>query len=650
MDGIATGLAARTTGSVDAPTSIAPRPGDDLGAAAAGPSPWRPSVRLVLAVLVLIPLLATAVLAASSARSAWKSRHHAQIVAHDAHELQAVALARAEMNRLELPLAAISYARQLGITEPELDAVLHPSVPFIDQVAQQITALRRYPTFSTNPVLRSDVATLPYIVLNIAEGSATFDEVNDFLSTMAADVDKVWYADYNDLQAQVGVWSPPGSFELHVATLRQAYQAFLAGGQEIGNAVFVLEGIGPANSKEELVQGAGEYSAATAQFKGQLSPRAHKAWRYLQTNPEDLNFAATVQEAVAVAIDGGRSPFAGNLTAAGAAAAPGLQYLTDLNRLVTAASVDLRTTAIGQANNATGKFVSETSLLLLLSLICVGSVGLTGRVLTRPLKRLARSAKRVHSGDFDLPLLPEIGPREVVTTTAAFNDMVLTLKAVEAKAVALGSENLSDPELLIPLPGRTGLALQASIDALSLRIREREIQRQLLHDAATHDGLTGLLNRPAVLEFLNNDVARRRHAGETVAVLFIDLDGLKPLNDTYGHEAGDAAILATALALSHATSNCDVVGRLGGDEFLVVLCHIHSCEADAVVRRIRQSVSDCRIPVTGQMVPLEASVGIALAQCDQDTDPMMLVRQADEAMYSAKKASRARKERIALGT
>ncbi len=226
--------------------------------------------------------------------------------------------------------------------------------------------------------------------------------------------------------------------------------------------------------------------------------------------------------------------------------------------------------------------------------------------------------------------------------------MAATLTAVEVKAVALAAEDLSHPDLLTPLPGRTGHALQASVDLLATRIRERELQRQLLHEAATHDALTGLLNRAAVFDFLTEDVSRRREAGETVAVLFVDLDGLKPLNDTYGHEVGDTAILTTAMALMDATEPCDVVGRLGGDEFLVVLCHRHSCDSDAVIEQIRYSVAERRISVEGSMLALEASVGIALTQCDSDTDPMVLVRQADEAMYEAKKAARATRDRMRL--
>jgi diguanylate cyclase (GGDEF)-like protein len=325
---------------------------------------------------------------------------------------------------------------------------------------------------------------------------------------------------------------------------------------------------------------------------------------------------------------------------------PGIHYLSDVNKLVTAASQDLHDTALAQASAATGRLVGELLFLALLALVGFGGVVVGGRVLTRPLKKLAAAALQVHSGEFDLERLPDSGPREVVTTTEAFNDMALTLKAVEAKAVALAAEDLSDPELLIPLPGRTGHALQASVDTLAARIHEREVQRQLLHEAATHDSLTGLLNRAAVFEFLTHDVSRRREAGETVAVLFIDLDGLKPLNDTYGHEVGDTAILATGMALMQATDECDVVGRLGGDEFLVVLCHAHSCTGDAVVEKIRDSVAQCRIPVQDVLVPLEASVGVALTQCDGDTDPMLLVRQADEAMYEAKKTARAIRDRF----
>jgi len=603
-------------------------------------------VRFLLTLVVLLPMLGTAVLIASSAASAWRFRQNAEVVAKDATTLQVVANARAQMNSLEVPLSAVSYAAQIGISEPVLDTLLHPAIPFSQQLAQGTATIAGYPTFSSTPILRADVSQLKALIPEVAAKAVSFDTVHVFLTKMASDINNIWYADYNRLQADTASWQPPGSFEVHASALRQTYQAFLAGGHEIEGAIFVLEGIGPADAKQELIQAAGEYQTATGELSGQLSPKAEQAWRHLQSDPSDRAFASTIQQGLTVALTGAKPPFIGNATFAGSSMTPGIHYLDDLNKLVTSASQDLHDTALAQASTASARLVGEVLFLALLALVCLGGVIVGGRVLTRPLKKLAAAALQVHSGEFDLERLPDSGPREVVTTTEAFNDMASTLKAVEAKAVALAAEDLSDPELLTPLPGRTGHALQASVDTLAIRIRERELQRQLLHEAATHDSLTGLLNRAAVFEYLTHDVSRRRGAGETVAVLFIDLDGLKPLNDTYGHEVGDTAILATAMALMQATNECDVVGRLGGDEFLVVLCHEHSCNGDAVVERIRHSVAECRIPVQDVLVPLEASVGVALAQCDSDTDPMRLVRQADEAMYEAKKTARAIRDRF----
>jgi diguanylate cyclase (GGDEF)-like protein len=603
-------------------------------------------VRILLTSVVLLPMIATGIVIISSATSAWTFRQNAQVVAADATELAVVASARAQMNTLEVPLAAVSYAAGIGISAPVLDSLLHAAVPLELELRQGTATIASFPTFSSTPTMRADVAALKALIPKVEAKAVSFSDVLAFATKMAADIDNIWYRGYDHLQADIAAWQPPGSFEVHAAALRQTYAAFLAGGQEIGGAIYVLEGVGPANSRQELIQAAGEYETATGEFTGQLSPKAEQAWDHLQTDPSDKRFAATIQQGLTVALDGTRPPFVGNLTFAGNSMAPGLTYLADLNKLVTSASQDLHDTALAQASTATDRFVGEIVFLALLALVCLGGVLVGGRVLTRPLKKLAAAAMQVHSGDFDLERLTDAGPREVVTTTEAFNDMASTLKAIEAKAVALAAEDLSDPELNTPLPGRTGHALQASVDTLAIRIRERELQRQLLHQAATHDSLTGLLNRAAVLDYLTHDVSRRREAGETVAVLFIDLDGLKPLNDTYGHEVGDTAILATGMALMQATQECDVVGRLGGDEFLVVLCHGHSCDGDTVVARISDSVAQCRIPVQGVLVPLEASVGVALAQCDSDTDPMLLVRQADEAMYEAKKAARAIRDRF----
>ena len=608
---------------------------------------WRPGVRLVLALVVLLPLVSAAILISSSATSAWSARQNARVAAADASALQTVASARAEMNALEVPLSAVSFAAGIGVNEAELNALLHAKTPFRQQLAGDTSNIAKFPTFSSTPALRADVTHLKALVAQETLTNAVpYSTVLAFQNKMASDIDAVWYRDYDELQAAIAAWQPPGSFEVHTSALRQSYAAFLAGGTEITSALFVLEGLGPATARQDLLQASGQYQAATSQFMGHLGPLGQQAWDHLQTSPADNHFASTVALAVQTAADNAKPPFAGNLTFAGASMAPGLQYMADLDKLVTASSQDLHDTALAQSWSASNRLFGELLFLGLLAIACLTGVFLAGRMLIRPLERLAAAARQIHHGDFDPERLPPSGPQEVAATVEAFNDMASTLKAVEAKAVALAAEDLSHPELLLPLPGRTGRALQASVDTLAARIREREMQRALLHEAATHDGLTGLLNRAAVLDYLTNDVTRRREEGETVAVLFIDLDGLKPLNDTYGHEVGDTAILATSMALAVSTGDCDVVGRLGGDEFLVVLCHEHSLDGDNVVERIHQNVRQCRIPVDDVLVPLEASVGVALTQCDGDTDPMFLVRQADEAMYEAKKAARVMRDRL----
>ena len=457
----------------------------------------------------------------------------------------------------------------------------------------------------------------------------------------------MWYQTYDQLQADISAWRSPGSFGVHASTLIQTYQAFLSSGHLVEGSGLVLQGVGDPDARQELIEAAGEYRVATSQFAGHLSPRAQAAWDAMQAKPANQQFEATIQQALTVAVTGEPSPFAGDVTGAGAALAPGLDYVIDLNNVVVAASQDLHDSALAQATKATRQFEDDLIVLVVLAVVVLGGVIVAAKVLTRPLRRLADTAQQVHDGDFDLEPLPDTGPSEIVATTRAFNEMASTLKAVESRAVALASEDFSHPELSIPLPGRTGQALQATIDSLAATIRDREQQRQLLHEAATHDHLTGLLNRAAVIDYLTNDVARRRQAGETVAVLFMDLDGLKQLNDTYGHELGDTAVKATATAILESTGICDVVGRLGGDEFLVVLCHEHSGSGDAVAERVNQSLARHSLSAHDLVVPLRASVGVALAQCDADTDPMTLVRQADAAMYKAKRAAHAVRDQFA---
>jgi diguanylate cyclase (GGDEF)-like protein len=607
---------------------------------------WRVGVRFVLSLVILVPMLLTGYLAASRLKSDWAFRQQARLVANDAAQLQAVASARAQLSSLSAPISAVSYAAGLGISTTVLDSFLLPTVPYAEQLAQATASIEVFPDFSS-PILREDVAELKALSVKVVANSIAYAEVGPFFARMSLDIDNLWYRTYDELQADVSEWGSPGSFGVHASTLVQTYQAFLSGARLLEGSGVVLGGAGDAASRQKLIEAAGAYDVATSQFTGHLSPLAQAAWDAMQAKPANQQFAATIQQALTIALSGLPSPFVGDLAGAGVALAPGIGYVSDLSKLVVAASQDLQDSALTQAAKATRQFAEELTVVLVLVVVVLAGVVVAAQVLTQPLRRLADTAEQVHDGDFDLERLPESGPREIAATTRAFNDMALTLKAVEARAVALASEDFSHPELAIPLPGRTGHALQATLDSLAAKIREREQQRQLMHEAATHDQLTGLLNRAAVIDYLTTDVARRRHAGETVAVLFLDLDGLKQLNDNYGHELGDAAVAATAKAILDSTDICDVVGRLGGDEFLVVLCDNHSRDGDAVAERVNENLARHSLASGDYVAPLRASVGVAIAHCDADTDPMTLIRQADTAMYRAKRMARATRDDLA---
>jgi diguanylate cyclase (GGDEF)-like protein/PAS domain S-box-containing protein len=162
----------------------------------------------------------------------------------------------------------------------------------------------------------------------------------------------------------------------------------------------------------------------------------------------------------------------------------------------------------------------------------------------------------------------------------------------------------------------------------------RHFQDRLAYEAS-HDALTGLANRTAFLADLDRVVASGREHGGQSAVMFIDLNGFKQVNDTWGHDAGDALLIGFAKALQDNTLGADTAARLGGDEFGVVLGKIGSPEhAEAVARRIIAALAE-PIEAGGQRLHARASIGIALSDAGGAAEEML--RRADLAMYHVKR-------------
>ncbi|HEX6345240.1 sensor domain-containing protein [Umezawaea sp.] len=171
-------------------------------------------------------------------------------------------------------------------------------------------------------------------------------------------------------------------------------------------------------------------------------------------------------------------------------------------------------------------------------------------------------------------------------------------------------------------------------------ITERRMLDGMLEHEATHDALTGLFNRTVIIERLSG--ASRKHRSGRTAVLFIDLDKFKIINDSLGHSAGDKVLQVLGARLSRGVRRGDVVGRLGGDEFAVIA---HGTagpeEATALAEHIRGALNE-PITVDGRNLHIDASVGIVIADQDDPRDGADLLRDADLAMYEAKTRGRGR--------
>lgn len=186
---------------------------------------------------------------------------------------------------------------------------------------------------------------------------------------------------------------------------------------------------------------------------------------------------------------------------------------------------------------------------------------------------------------------------------------------------------------------RVERALQDAREQLELRVQERTAELEAVNHelqySAFHDALTGLPNRLLFNDRLQHALARY-HANPDLgfAVLFIDLDNFKVINDSLGHPAGDALLVTVAKRLTACVREGDTVARFGGDEFTVLLEHCDAACAAEVVRRLRQALAQ-PFKLQGNTVTLSGSVGLVFSDSGYD-QPQDLLRDADLAMYHAK--------------
>lgn len=193
---------------------------------------------------------------------------------------------------------------------------------------------------------------------------------------------------------------------------------------------------------------------------------------------------------------------------------------------------------------------------------------------------------------------------------------------------------------------RAVTALRQSVDTLEQRVQDRTreledevIERRraedMLRHVATHDGLTNLPNRSLMMDRLDKAIARAKRNANKCAVLFIDLDGFKPINDTLGHDKGDLVLRQTAERLLACVRETDTAARFGGDEFVLVLSDIkNNDDATHVARKVLDVLSQ-KLDLDGPDAQVGGSIGIALYP-DHGKTSEQILKQADNAMYEVK--------------
>ena len=175
------------------------------------------------------------------------------------------------------------------------------------------------------------------------------------------------------------------------------------------------------------------------------------------------------------------------------------------------------------------------------------------------------------------------------------------------------------------------------------RTQELELSREQLHIQATHDGLTGMLNRTAVLLALTAELERARREKQTVVVALIDLDHFKRINDEYGHLAGDEALRRFAAAVGAAIRSYDHAGRYGGEEFLLVLTNIARESFEPRLVSLHHAISNLQVNVGGAQFRLNCSLGAtAFDPINGPVSVESLLAIADKALYTAKAEGRDR--------
>jgi two-component system, cell cycle response regulator len=222
--------------------------------------------------------------------------------------------------------------------------------------------------------------------------------------------------------------------------------------------------------------------------------------------------------------------------------------------------------------------------------------------------------------------------------------IVLLTARTQAADVVQGMEAGADDYLTKPFAApELRVRLRAGIRILDLQ-EQLMATREALRVQATHDALTGLLNRAAILEALQTELDRAGRSGGAVSVMLGDIDRFKHVNDTHGHQVGDAVLMETASRMKSSIRRYDSMGRYGGEEFLFVLPGCSLAGAATEAERVRAAVGGAPMRAGEIALTITCSVGVSSSEGRAHKHVDRLIQEADSALYHAKGRGRNRVE------
>lgn len=180
----------------------------------------------------------------------------------------------------------------------------------------------------------------------------------------------------------------------------------------------------------------------------------------------------------------------------------------------------------------------------------------------------------------------------------------------------------------------TAESLRGEVARLRAEIAQLTARVSQLDELAHQDSLIDMPNRRGFMRQLHSLIGRVRRYNESAALLFVDIDGLKQINDSFGHPAGDQALIQVANLLVDGVRQADCVARLGGDEFGILLAHASQESAEDTATRLTDQIAGCDFSHCGQPLPLSVAIGVA--EIGPDDEAAEVMARADAAMYARK--------------